>query len=287
MLSSKRRVLTIVLVLTIFAIVGAMVLSACQIKLNNPPEDNDNVDTPNDEQGTTQEPEQDTTQHPEQDADTTPDVTPDPKPPIVEQKTEAEYKAMFEAELPGVIENYFNDNLAKVTSGKISNTKTNNINYFNGTIYINCVQSGVNKFIELKCDSITDASSYQYLYKNVQSFVFTTVNFRGVTVQEEGLANEIAEFALEQAEVVNYLAENGIDAGELKVLNATEFLLNNEGYRNTTLTISSKNSIFTINLAGRAGTCSSEEEYLTKFKNGYLEIVTIGETIEYKQLTVE
>lgn len=282
----KRRVLTIVLVLTIVAIVGAMVLSACQIKLNNPPEDNDNVDTPKDEQGTTQEPEQDTTQHPEQDADTTPDVTPDPKPPIVEQKTEAEYKAMFEAELPGVIENYFNENIVAIDLLNISNVKIKAVNNATGTIYINCLQQERNKFMELNCESLKNATNYKTLSENVNGFLFTTENQGGVTVQEDTLANEIAEFAFEQAKVVNYLAENGIDASELKVLNATEFLVNNNGYRNTTLTIVSENSIFTINLAGRSGSCSTEEEYLTKFKNGYLEKVTIGETIEYKQLTV-
>ena len=181
----KRRVLTIVLVLTIVAIVGAMVLSACQIKLNNPPEDNDNVDTPNDEQGTTQEPEQDTPQHPEQDSDTTPDVTPDPKPPIVEQKTEAEYKAMFEAELPSVIENYFNENLAIANFLKINDVKINTINNATGTIYINCLQQEINKFMELNCESLKNAINYKTLSENVSKMSFTTENNKGVTVQTE------------------------------------------------------------------------------------------------------
>lgn len=283
MLSSKRRVLTIVLVLTIFAIVGAMVLSACQIKLNNPPEDNDNVDTPNDEQGTTQEPEQDTTQHPEQDADTTPDVTPDPKPPIVEQTTEAEYKSMFEAELPRVIENDFNKNITKENL-KIKNAEVVAINNLTGCAYVKCERNGANRFYEFTSELLKGQDSFKSLYENLDSITFEHSSPQ--TVQEDTLANEIAEFALEQAEVVNYLAENGIDAGELKVLNATEFLANNDGYRNTTLTIVSENSIFTINLAGGSGVCSTQEEYLTKFKNGYLEIVTIGDAIEYKQLTV-
>ncbi len=281
----KRRVLTIVLVLTIVAIVGAMVLSACQIKLNNPPEDNDNVDTPNDEQGTMQEPEQDTTQHPEQDADTTPDVTPDPKPPIVEQKTEAEYKAMFEAELPRVIENYFNENLAGQEWKKVSNCKVKLFNVADGTIYFDCVQDFCNVFMSVKSPELAKCTSYEQLNITLNNCTMTTDNIIGVTVQTETLANEIAEFALEQAEVVNYLAENGIDASELKVLNATEFY-GESGYLTTNITLKSENSIFSVKLAGRTGTCSSEEEYLTKFKNGYLEKVTIGETIEYKQLTV-
>lgn len=279
----KRRVLTIVLVLTIVAIVGAMVLSACQIKLNNPPEDNDNVDTPNDEQGTTQEPEQDTTQHPEQDADPTPDVTPDPKPPIVEQKTEAEYKAMFEAELPGVIENDFNKNITKENL-KIKNAEVVAVNNLTGCAYVKCERNGANRFYEFTSELLKGQDSFKSLYENLDSITFEHNSPQ--TVQEEGLANEIAEFALEQTEVVNYLAENGIDAGELKVLNATEFYVDNGGYLTTDITIKSNNSIFTVSLAGRSGVCSTEEEYLTKFKNGYLERVSIGETIEYKQLMV-
>lgn len=282
----KRRVLMIVLVLTIVAIVGAMVLSACQIKLNNPPEDNDNVDTPKDEQGTTQEPEQDTTQHPEQDADTTPDVTPDPKPPIVEQKTEAEYKAMFEAELPGVIENYFNDNLAKLNFLKINDVKINTINNATGTIYINCLQQNVNKFMELNCESLKNTTNYKTLSENVSTMIFTTENNKGVTVQTETLANEIAEFALEQPQVQSYLAENGLTTTELIVLNATDFESISGGYRKTAITIRSNNSIFTIDLIGIAEGCSNQAEFLAKFKDGRLKQVEIGESVVYQELAV-
>lgn len=281
----KRRVLTIVLVLTIVAIVGAMVLSACQIKLNNPPEDNDNVDTPKDEQGTTQEPEQDTTQHPEQDADTTPDVTPDPKPPIVEQKTEAEYKAMFEAELPGVIENYFNDNLAKLNFLKINDVKINTINNETGTIYINCVQQNVNKFMELNCASLKNATNYKTLSENVSKMSFTTENNKGVTVQTETLANEIAEFALEQVEVVNYLAENGIDASNYEVLNASNFQATSQGDISN-LTIKFENKIMTMTIGGVTGACSTQEEYLNKLKDGRLSILTDFKIENYKELAL-
>lgn len=282
----KRRALTIVLVLTIVAIVGAMVLSACQIKLNNPPEDNDNVDTPKDEQGTTQEPEQDTTQHPEQDADTTPDVTPDPKPPIVEQKTEAEYKAMFEAELPGVIENYFNENLAKFSTFNISNIKINTINNATGTIYINCVQQNVNKFMELNCESLKNATNYKTLSENVSKMSFTTENNKGVTVQEEGLANEIAEFAFEQAEVQNYLSENGIDASNYEVLNATEFESSSQG-RFSKLTIKMNNKIFNCSIGGSTGSCSTQRDYLNVLKSNEVTTkINIQSLIEYKELTV-
>lgn len=282
----KRRVLTIVLVLTIFAIVGAMALSACQIKLNNPPKDNDNVDTPKDEQGTTQEPEQDTTQHPEQDSDTTPDVTPDPKPPIVEQKTEAEYKAMFEAELPRVIENYFNENIATKPMHKISDVTLKLYNANSGTIYFNCVQTGANVFLSVSSSELKNCNSFKELNDKLSNCTFTTENKAGVSVQEEGLANEIAEFALEQAEVVNYLAENGIDAGELKVLNATEFEPSSQG-RISKLTIKMNNRIFNCSIGGSTGFCSTQEEYLSKLKeDGRLSILTNFKIENYKELAL-
>lgn len=284
MLSSKHRVLTIVLVLMIVAIVGTMVLSACQIKQNTPPDDKDKVETPKDEQNSTPDTEQDTDHNQDTDQDTDNDQDSTQEPPA-QEKTEAEYKAMFLAQLPTVIENYFNENLAKFSTFNISNIKINTVNFSNGTIYINCIQQNVNKFMELKCDSIIDASSYQYLYKNLQSFAFTTENNKGVTVQTEALANEIAEFALEQPQVQAYLAENGLTTAELTVLNATEFE-NKSGYLTTVITLKSNNRIFTISLAGRTGICSTEEEYLTKFKNGYLDRVEIGESVVYQELAV-
>lgn len=282
----KRRVLTIVLVLTIVAIVGAMVLSACQIKLNNPPEDNDNVDTPNDEQGTMQEPEQDTTQHPEQDADTTPDVTPDPKPPIVEQKTEAEYKAMFEAELPRVIENYFNENLAGQEWKKVSNCKVKLFNVADGTIYFDCVQDFCNVFMSVKSPELAKCTSYEQLNKTLNNCTMTTDNIIGVTVQTETLANEIAEFALEQTEVVNYLAENGINASNYEVLNATEFESSSQG-RFSKLTIKMNNKIFNCSIGGSTGACSTQRDYLNVLKSNEVTTkIDIQSLTEYKELTV-
>ena len=217
-----------------------------------------------------------------------PDPTPDPEPdvPVIEQKTEAEYKAMFEADLPGVIENCFNEQLAigDYDFATISNIKVKTYNVADGSIYFTCQQNGKERFNVIKLDKLKNATSFQQLSENINTSIVSTDKLIGSSVQEEGLANEIAEFAFEQAEVQNYLSENGLNASGLKILNATEFLLNNDGYRNTTLTISSENNIFTINLAGRAGTCSTEEEYLTKFKNGYLERVEIGDAIEYKEL---
>ena len=55
-----------------------------------------------------------------------------------------------------------------------------------------------------------------------------TFNFaKTVSVQEQSLANEIAEFALEQDAVKSFLTQNGISANaDYTVLNATEFYSN-------------------------------------------------------------
>ncbi|MGN0760592.1 MAG: hypothetical protein ACI4MV_01460 [Christensenellales bacterium] len=282
MLSSKHRVLTIVLVLMIVAIVGTMVLSACQIKQNTPPDDKDKVETPKDEQDSTPDTEQDTNQDTDQDADNDQDATQEPP---AQEKTEAECKAMFLEQLPTVIENYYNVNLAKFSTFNISNIKINTLNFSNGTIYINCIQQNVNKFMELKCDSIIDASSYQYLYKSLQTFVFTTKNNKGVTVQTEALANEIAEFALEQPQVQAYLAENGLTTTELIVLNATEFELTSKG-NISTLTIKFNEYIFTVKIGGTTGACSTQEEYLNKLKDGRLSVLEDFALIPYQELAV-
>lgn len=217
-----------------------------------------------------------------------PIVTPDEKTPgqeqdapVVNQKTEAEYKAMFEAELPGVIENYFNENVSLLEKMNISNVNVLTINNNNGDVYLKGTINNKEKFYIANCNQLSSLSSYKEANDKLNNLTFNFGNAQ--TVQEEGLANEIAEFAFEQTEVQNYLSENGLNAGDLKVLNATEFY-GESGYLTTNITIKSEKSIFSVKLAGRTGTCSSEEEYLTKFKNGYLEKVTMGETVEYKEL---
>lgn len=215
------------------------------------------------------------------------DPTPDPEPdvPVIDQTTEAEYKAMFEADLPGVIENYFNENLAENKFQKITNIKLKAYNNFDGTIYFdyNSLANNGKGFMSLNCNILASSESYKELYSKLENIEFSKLNQINQSTQEESLANEIAEFAFEQAEVQNYLAENGLNASDLKVLNVTEFE-NKSGYLTTNITLKSEKSIFSVKLAGRTGICSTEEEYLTKFKNGYLDNVEIGKTVEYKEL---
>lgn len=277
----KRRVLTIVLVLTIVAIVGAMVLSACQIKLNNPivtPED----PTPNNPIVTPDNP---TPDNPIVTPD--PDPTPDPEPdvPVIEQKTEAEYKAMFEADLPGVIENCFNKNVIN-EKFKLKNIKVLAYNNLSGTFYINCDRNNTKSFYEVSNDNFKNQTSYKTLYEEIQNgdLVF---NFgEQKTSQEEGLANEIAEFAFEQAEVQNYLSENGIDASNYEVLNATEFESSSQG-RFSKLTIKMNNKIFNCSIGGSTGSCSTQRDYLNVLKSNEVTTkINIQSLIEYKELTV-
>lgn len=218
----------------------------------------------------------------------TPDPTPDPDPipdPGPVKLTEAEYKAMFEEELPGVIENYFNENLAKFSTFNISNVEVRLINNEAGTIYLNCTQQGINKFMELNSESLKNAESYKNLSENINSLAFTTENNKGVTVQEESLANEIASFALEQQEVLDYITENGIDISNYTVLNVSQFELTSNGDVSN-LVLKCNDKIFSMTIGGTAGSYSTQEECLNKLKNGRLSVLTNFAITDYKELEV-
>lgn len=218
----------------------------------------------------------------------TPDPTPDPGPipdPGPVEITEAEYKAMFEEELPGVIESYFNENIAEISLLNISNVEVKAINNETGTIYLNCTQQGINKFMELNSESLKNAESYKNLSENINTLAFTTENKGGATVQEESLANEIASLALEQQEVLDYITENGIDISNYTVLNATEFGYGETG-RVSNLTILFNDKIFTMTIGGTTGACSTQEEYLNKLKDGRLSVLTNFAITNYKELEV-
>lgn len=193
---------------------------------------------------------------------------------------------MFEEELPSVIENYFNENLAQLSFLKIQDVKINAINNATGKVYINCTQQGTNKFMELSCSDLKNPSNYQTLSENVSKMSFSTENNKGETVQEKDLADKIASYALEQDKVLEYMINNGIDYSKnSKVLNATEFEAKG-GYRQTDVTVIVGNNVLKISLSGRAGTCSTQEEYLQKFKNGYLEKVEVKSCENFKELEV-
>lgn len=204
----------------------------------------------------------------------TPDPTPDPDPipdPGPVEITETEYKAMFEEELPGVLETEYNKNYTNEKS-KISNVSVKAINYATGDIYFECNRNNRTIFVNASNEDLKNVATFENAYNNAIKSDNLKYDYKSIeTTQEKDLANEIASFALEQQEVLDYITENGIDISNYTVLNATEFEAKSGGYRQTDITICSGNKVLTVSLSGRAGTCSTQEEYLQKFKNGYLE----------------
>lgn len=204
--------------------------------------------------------------------------------PIVE-KTEEEYKATFEEALPSIIENYFNENLAIANFLKIDDVKISLINNASGSVYVNCTQQGTNKFMELQCSDLKNAASYKSLSENISNMIFTTENNKGETVQEEGLANEIVSYALEQDKVQEYLLSNGIDYTNYEILNVSEFRLGDKG-DTSNLSIKFNDKIFSMTLGGVTGYYSSQEDCLQQLKDGRLSVLDDFELENYNELEI-
>ncbi len=218
----------------------------------------------------------------------TPDPTPDPDPipdPGPVELTEAEYKAMFEAELPGVLETEYNKNYTNEKS-KISNVSVKAINYATGDIYFECNRNNRTIFVNVSNEDLKNVATFENAYNNAIKSDNLKYDYKSIeTTQEKDLANEIASFALEQQEVLDYITENGIDISNYTVLNATEFGYGETG-RVSNLTILFNDKIFTMTIGGTTGACSTQEEYLNKLKDGRLSVLTNFAITDYKELEV-
>ena len=218
----------------------------------------------------------------------TPDPTPDPDPipdPGPVEITEAEYKAMFEAELPGVLETEYNKNYTNEKS-KISNVSVKAINYATGDIYFECNRNNRTIFVNASNEDLKNVATFENAYNNAIKSDNLKYDYKSIeTTQEKDLANEIASFALEQQEVLDYITENGIDISNYTVLNATEFGYGETG-RVSNLTILFNDKIFTMTIGGTTGACSTQEEYLNKLKDGRLSVLTNFAITDYKELEV-
>lgn len=251
---------------------------------NNPSSSIGNSDNKQDnKQDNNQDNKQDNNQDNNQD-DKQDDKKDDKKDPPIVETTEEEYKAMFEEALPSVIENYFNENLAIANFLKIDDVKISLINHASGSVYVNCTQQGTNKFMELQCSDLKNASNYKDLSENISNMIFTTGNNKGETVQEEDLANEIVSYALEQDKVQAYLLRNGIDYTNYEILNATEFDYYGSSGRTSKLMIKFDNKIFNMSIGGVTGACDTQEDYLNKLKDGRLSILEDFELENYNEL---
>ncbi|GEM_PF-5760410 len=218
---------------------------------------------------------------------TNPEVNPGGDTPDTPEVTltEAEYKALFLEELPETIENYYNAHVSINSIMDISQVTLKEINYSNGNIYLNVM--GTNnrqKFFIANLNGLNDQNSYEDAYSlidNNASFTFS----KAYSIQEQSLANEIAEFALEQDAVKDYLTQNGISStSNYEVLNATEFNGTTKG-RISDLVIKLNNKIFTLSIGGTTGVCNSQEEYLNKLKNGRLSVLENFEISNYSELS--
>lgn len=218
----------------------------------------------------------------------TPDPTPDPDPipdPGPVEITEAEYKAMFEEELPGVLETEYNKNYTNEKS-KISNVSVKAINYATGDIYFECNRNNRTIFVNVSNEDLKNVATFENAYNNAIKSDNLKYDYKSIeTTQEKDLANEIASFALEQQEVLDYITENGIDISNYTVLNATEFGYGETG-RVSNLTILFNDKIFTMTIGGTTGACSTQEEYLNKLKDGRLSVLTNFAITDYKELEV-
>ncbi len=199
--------------------------------------------------------------------------------------TEAEYKTMFYDELPQTIENYFNENFATSKLSKISNVEIIDYNNADGTVFYKCLKNGRTNIFNMMKSSDLVNDSYEEVYSSLDNATFTCDKVAGYTIQEESLANEIAEFALQQDEVISFLAQNGIySTSNYTVLNATEFYTGNNGRGNTDIILKIGDNILKINMNGSTGICNTQEEYLNKLRTASNTAATVVEFEDYSDL---
>ena len=199
--------------------------------------------------------------------------------------TEAEYKTMFYDELPETIENYFNENFATSKLSKISNVEIIDYNNADGTVFYKCLKNGRTNIFNMMKSSDLVNDSYEEVYSSLDNATFTCDKVAGYTIQEESLANDIADFALQQDAVVNFLSQNGISSNSnYIVLNATEFYTGNNGRGNTDIILKIGDNILKINMNGSTGICNTQEEYLNKLRTASNTAATVVEFEDYLDL---
>lgn len=186
----------------------------------------------------------------------------DPVTPPEIEYTEAEYKEMFETNILAAIQNDYNEGRTDSRS-LISDLKLELINYETGDVYFTCERNGSRKMFIANHEEIADWATYEALNENfpMDGFEFSSA----YTVQEDGLAEEIAQFALTQTAVQTYAKENNIDLSDYTVINATEFKGTTKGAESD-IVLLTEEGVLTLTLVGSTGACGSQEEYLAKLK---------------------
>lgn len=192
--------------------------------------------------------------------------------------TEAEYKTMFLEDLPTVIEDYYNTNVSTMSKTNISNVNIKSINFNDGNIYFDAVVNNKHKFFTANLSELNDSDNYENAYNLISDSA--TFNFaKTVSVQDASLANDIAEFALEQSAVRTFLSNNGVSPdSDYTVLNATEFNGTSNG-RFSDVVLKYDDNIVRLSIGGSTGVCESQRAYLDYLKNE-------GITIKVENLAV-
>ena len=181
-------------------------------------------------------------------------------PPAVEY-TEAEYKEMFEADILTAIQNDYNKDIT-MEKYQIKDLELELINYETGDIYFTCKRNNQKLMFIANHEEVAEWATYAALYENMpETFDYSSA----ITVQEDGLAEEIVEFALTQSAIQTYAAENNLDLSDYTVINVTEFKGTTKGAESDVVLLT-EDGILTFTLVGSTGYCSTQEEYLTKMK---------------------
>lgn len=186
----------------------------------------------------------------------------DPVTPPEIEYTEAEYKEMFETNLLAAIQNDWNDGKTNEKS-LISNLELELINYETGDVYFKAQRNNKSIFVIANHEEIAQWATYEALNKNFPTEDF---EYNVYTVQEDGLAEEIVEFALNQTAIQDYAEENDLDLSNYKIINVTEFKGTTSGTKSD-LVLLTEDGVLTFSLIGTTGACSSQKEYLTKIKS--------------------
>ena len=200
-------------------------------------------------------------------------------PPEIEY-TEAQYKEDFEGHIIDLIQNDYNEDMP-LEQLKIDYLELELINYETGDVYFTCIKAGKKLMYIANHKEIANWETYEALYENIpmDGFEFSSA----YTVQEDGLAEEIVQFALTQPAIQDYAEENNIDLSNYKIINATEFQNSSDG-RKSEIVLLTDDGVLSFSLVGVTGTCSSQEEYLAKMKKSTIVEVNSIKFVEHYEI---
>lgn len=207
----------------------------------------------------------------------------DPVTPPEIEYTEAEYKEMFEINLLAAIQNDYNEGKTNPKT-MIENLRLELINYETGDVYFTCERNTQKLIFIANHEEIANWATYEALNENfpMDGFKFSSA----YTVQEDGLAEEIVQFALTQTAVQTYAEENHLDLANYKIINTTQFANSANGAKSD-LMLLTEDGILTFTLVGSTGYCSTQEEYFAKLKTSTRVEISNINLVEHYEIPTE